>query len=265
MGCVSQSLRGMTTFRTEADGILLPSYSDKLEIRVEALCCRKAAKASEERSRRERSASVLSSAHSRAPSEFFHEQDRSIGRPDRNSIGESPEHTFLQVPGHLPNVRRYAASAEPLEPDKKDDFSPFHRVGSKSPQAPPSTLYNGGTRLHRRASSLTSIAESPHKKVSPSYTRPVGKPSSIANRISKLYPSLDELSVEMRRKKNMPIRGRSIAAAVTRIEKIEEENIKDAFRSKVQKRKAEELDGSTNGSVDGASDEQNKKQKVASS
>jgi hypothetical protein len=55
--------------------------------------------------------------------------------------------------------------------------------------------------------------------------------------VSKLYPPLDDLAADMRPKKAMPIKGRSVLAAVNMFERIEEEQSLEVVKSRVPKRK----------------------------
>ena len=206
-----------------------PYFSAKIEVRVEALLARKEYKSIMGSHRRDRSMSFVSSACSRAPSEFFANEDsRLLERGPQ--FAQSPSQSgYLKVPGQkFPPVltsRRYAQSAEPYFP------SILARSSSQVPKHSYLSHFTDHNPRHRRASSLTSIIEPP-VLVKPS--------NSISNRINKLYPSLDDLAAEIRPKKAMPIKGRAIAAAVNKFEKIAEEHSIEIVKSRILKRKATE-------------------------
>lgn len=213
------------------------NLSEKLEVRVQALIARKQQK-SAGRSHRERSHSVASSAYSRAPSDFFQEEDAHLQSYQTNE--SNPDATYLDIPGALlsPGRRRYARSAEPIVPQKPSAQQDYarHRGVSK---------YQSLQRrmpLHKplsRETSLSSVAEAEETQSVASEP----PPSSVTRSLSRLYPSLEELKSEMRPKKLLPVRGRSVAAAVNLFEKIEEEQSMEAHWDQAWlKRKPSETD-----------------------
>ena len=200
---------------------------------MEALLARKEQGGTGQTSRRERSTSFVSSACSQAPSEFFAQEEFRLLADASSDCHSYAQYSHLEVPktkiSSAGQVRRYARSAEPyVSPDLLANAR--RPPGEADPHAqPPYNQFGSCNPLHRRAASLTSIAESSlHPKRS----------LSISNRIGKLYPSLDKLAVELRPIKSMPIKGRAIAAAVSKYERITEVNSKEHLRSRMLKRKA---------------------------
>lgn len=217
--------------------MLLTSNREKLEIRVEALIARKREKANT-RASRERSNSIVSSAYSRAPSDFFANEDAHHNTSQGNeSIGET---SYLQIPGALlvPGRRRYARSAEPTpveKPTNQQDYA-RHRSVSKYQSLQRSRPLS---KPLSRETSLSSVAEAEETQSVASEP----PPSSITRGVGRLYPSLEDLKNEMKPKKLLPVRGRSVAAAVNMFERIEEEQSMEAqWEQAWLKRKASEHD-----------------------
>lgn len=211
------------------------SASDLLEVRVEALIARKQQKAPRTR---ERSQSVVSTAYSRAPSDFFANEDAHMYAQQVDE--RAADTTYLDIPGALlsPGRRRYARSAEPIKVGKpvgQQDYA-RHRGISKYQSL------NKRLPIHTslsRETSLSSVAEAEETQ-SVASEPPL---STISRGIPRVYPSLDDLKAEMKPKKFLSVRGRSVAAAVNLFEKIEEEqSIEAQLEHSWMKRKASEQD-----------------------
>lgn len=243
--------------------------SSTIELRVQALQARKELKAESNQdraARRERSASYVSSVCSRAPSDFLAAEESRIlagntnfsAEQTRNLSSTAFDTTFLRVPtidqtsSTTTSYRhRYARSAEPdIQPStraSKDNYSRFAR--SPSLAIPGQTFYGNAKQgvtdgKHRRAASLPGIEEEDNYHMYRAHHTVLldanGGGGSISSRAGSLYPSLDSLKAELRPKKLLPVKGRSVAAAVSKFEKIEEEQTLDLLRSRVPKRKATE-------------------------
>jgi hypothetical protein len=220
--------------------------SEKLAIRVQALLARKQLKSASQ-PKRERSMSVASTAYSRAPSDFFTQEDSRIHGYNGNSNG-SNDSTFLNIPGALmsPPGRRYTRSAEPVilgNGEGRQDYA-RHRGVSKYQSLSRRNAQASQHSVLQRETSLSSVAEETYSIASEP------PPSRIDRSVSRLYPSLDDLTVEMRPKKLLPVKGRSVAAAVNLFERIEEEQSMEAQREQAWlKRKGSDLDLQESSSV----------------
>lgn len=209
--------------------------SELLEVRVEALIARKQHKAPRVR---ERSQSIASTAYSRAPSDFFADEDAHIHSQQVNE--RAADTSYLDIPGALlsPGRRRYARSAEPVRvntPSGQQDYARYREISkyqSLQRRLPAQSSLS-------RETSLSSVAEAEETQ-SVASEPPLSK---FSRGISRLYPSLDDLKAEMKPKKFLPVRGRSVAAAVNLFEKIEEEqSIEVQWEQTWLKRKASEND-----------------------
>lgn len=211
------------------------NHSELLCIRVEALIARKRQKAPR---LRERSQSVASTAYSRAPSDFFVDEDANIIAQQVCSKEHSADTTYLDIPGALlsPGRPRYARSAEPVRIEAtsgRQECARFRGVGKyQSLQKRPLAHLPMS-----RETSLSSVAEAEETQAIASEP-----PLSVTSRaLSRLYPSLDDLKAEIKPKKILPVRGKSVAAAVNLFEKIEEEQSMEAQRDQTRlKRKSSE-------------------------
>lgn len=211
----------------------------KLEVRVQALLARKNQKATS-LARRERSQSIVSSVGSRAPSEFFMEEELRIN--DHANESSSWDASKLQIPGSLPWAipRRYARSAEPVavhaEPrGNHQEYSRYRSVSKYQAMQRKTSQYP--SRLSRERS-LESVAEETQSIASE-------PPPSRSDRtgVLRLYPSLEDLKLEVRPKKLLPVKGRSVAANVSLFEKIEEEQSLEVQKETAWlKRKASQQD-----------------------
>ena len=226
----------MLSPRENSSWLILTFNSELLGIRVEALIARKQQKGP--RVNRERSHSVVSTAYSRAPSDFFVDEDAHMRiQQTSESFADT---TYLDIPGALlsPGRRRYARSAEPVRverPSGQQDYARHRGITkfqSLQRRLPTHTSLS-------RETSLSSVAEAEEAQ-SISSEPPF---SSVNRSLSRLYPSLEDLRAEMKPKKLLPVRGRSVAAAVNLFEKIEEEQSVEAQLEQTWlKRKASEQD-----------------------
>lgn len=189
---------------------------DKLEARVEALVQRRNQKRTES-PRRGRSASIASTAVSRAPSDFFAGEDARLLLNARNRDSASFS------PSLNPPMRRTAWSAEPLYPTSSTPFSSNYSRFLKP--RPPS---NASTTGISRAASVGDTLELAPLKVATAF--PTNQPAP-------LYPDLSDLAQSLRPIKQLPIRGSKIMAAVNRLEQLGTDKLPITF-GQPQKRKA---------------------------
>lgn len=216
--------------------LIFAIHSELLEIRVEALIARKQQKGP--RVNRDRSHSVVSTAYSRAPSDFFVDED--VHMHTQKSNESFADTTYLDIPGALlsPGRRRYARSAEPVRVETARGQQDYARHRGISTFQSLQRRLPTHTSLSRETS-LSSVAEAEEAQSiasEPSF-------SCVSRRLSRLYPSLEDLKAEMKPKTLLPVRGRSVAAAVNLFERIEEEQSMEAqWEQTWLKRKASEQD-----------------------